>query len=243
MSTHTPNFFTEVKHKRKYRLLNLNSILSPEEVKEIVDIAGKIINENLPQIVSKEFFTREDGSLAENVPLFPNNEDSAKWNNLTTIINQRLELPEVLEVFPKLRNSDGIEMAWKGLLTLSSGKELGPHTDDLEKAYADYKEHGGPVTRGIYKGLIYLNCEGEDYSNLGTKFYTPLTAEDGIDTPYRWSHYVKVKNDFEKVKNDFEVPFIPGNGFIFETTTDSYHGTEYKGKEVNNRLTITLEYW
>jgi len=92
-------------------------------------------------------------------------------------------------------------------------KPLRPHNDDYEKL----KQYGS----GKIKCLIYLGLNDIDYTDWGTKLYTK--ADD-------YSSYVK------------EIPFVPGNAFIFTPNSTSYHGTEFINGLSSYRFILGAEY-
>lgn len=224
-----------IKQPTDYSLLLLKDILTPLEVKELFQVAMLTIEENRESIASKEYFTRPDGSLAENAPLFPKGINERILHEYRLRIRKRLNTPFVNEIFTPLVGRNGKKCIWGITMTLSSGKNLDPHTDDLEKAAEDAKVFTHDVTSGIYKGLVFLGRPNLDYTNYGTCFFEPWI--EGVDEgiPHKWCHQVKLKHGFE-------IPFIPGNGFLFGTNSESYHGTDYRGTAINNRVTLTLEY-
>jgi len=79
---------------------------------------------------------------------------------------------------------------------------------------------------GYYKGLIYLGDSNLDYKDYGTRIYR--------------NDYTHEQPDFHEVK---EIPHIPGNGVLFKTTENSYHGTEFKSGMKNLRYSIVFEYY
>ena len=105
---------------------------------------------------------------------------------------------------------------------LDSCATLYPHTDWIHTL----KEENGinsldELNSGRYKGVIYIGDDNLDYTNYGTRVYKSSQLGTEIE----------------------EIPFIPGNGIIFRSEENSYHGTQYGKNRKNPRITITFEYY
>lgn len=101
----------------------------------------------------------------------------------------------------------------------NTAPELFPHSDDPVELYSE-----GANYPGFLKFLIYIANDDlhKNYKDYGTKLYT--------------------KENDEFVLNK-EIPFKNGNMFIFETGSDSFHGTDFCSGRKNRRFFICGEYF
>lgn len=86
-----------------------------------------------------------------------------------------------------------------------------PHTDDYEELKI--------YNAGIIKVLSYLGKPDLDYSDWGTKLY------ESSDT-----------NTLAK-----EIPYVPGNAFIFTPNSTTWHGTDFKNNLNGYRFMLGAE--
>lgn len=168
-------------------------------------------------------YCKKNGLVMNNVSVPLGIRSLKLFENLQSTISDRLKSEIITDIFPPLSSLNG-EYRWSNGLTITSdlkSHELLPHTDNPSELKEYGKINNIPVSAGIYKGVIFITKDGEDYSSYGTRFYESDTRDSEID----------------------EVPFIGGNACLFEPCHNSWHGTEFTHGLPNRRYTITMEYY
>ena len=236
-----------------YPHVSIEKILTEEENLNLYNICNKLVQENKEEIDSYKFFVLEqdrhlidehgmdwcleNGIIQNNEGLNKLFSKDFKHNIRTIYSNISKKLFDVMNqnksLFPELKTVNG-DCSFNCNLVITCDNEkwkaLYPHTDwrfDIlnDMGYGNLTEDNEETKFisgiGYYKGLIYIGDPNLEYKDYGTRIY-------------------KDENRSSEVK---EIPFIPGNGMMFKTTKNSYHGTEFKSGYKNYRYTITFEYY
>jgi hypothetical protein len=217
-----------IKTKNDYFTYSIiENILTEEEnimLFEICDDFGKKYSNSiedssyfiLPENINKGIdYCKENGLIWQNTDVTLSEEDWLKFYKLREILKTRLTESIITNDYPLIDSCE-----WYFNLRISSNMDLNPHTDDPIQAEEFGKLHNINVTRGLYKGVIYIGNPNYDYSNYGTRMYKNIEKNSEIE----------------------EILFVPKNACIFKASENSWHGTDFKGKLTNNRFTITYQY-
>lgn len=196
----------------------IQNILTPEENDIIYGFCKLFGDENESSIKDGSFFTEGMGNFKvhnRNIK-FKTHDDHVKFHNIMEKVTERLDIDEILKYYPKKE-----KFSWNYNLCISSTEPLYPHTDDVEELKKYGLENNILVSQGIYKGVIYVGDTNNDYTNYGTRFYRNSDPNSQIG----------------------KSKFIPTNGCLFKTSTNSWHGTDFKNGLPNNRYFITVQYY
>jgi len=243
--------------KEPFLYSQINNILTPSENKFLYDYAINYIESRKDEYNVGSFFILDERMdeyknngmawaqrnhlLQANVGISNyKNSFTREYENTLNVIKERLYgiIDEYSDIFPPLYKEfeyfQDVDISSFSELTprifgasvcISSFFEctrLLPHTDwILELQKEDNVDDLRNVTSGRYKGVIYIGDENLDYTGYGTRVYENHSIDSEIE----------------------EIPYIPGNGIIFRSEPNSYHGTDYPKNSKNPRITITFEYY
>jgi hypothetical protein len=228
-------------HLEPFKYTLLEGILTQEENDKLYSICNEVCDNKSDEIDDLSFFILpkdrhlidtygleyciRNGYVMNNVGIDLTNQNSKIFLDIFSNIRNRLSDLEFTKIFPIRNNSNTNAPAqWHAGLTITSDNKLHqllPHTDNPEELIQYGIDNNISVSCGIYKGVIYLSDRNLDYPNYGIKLYKSNSIDSLIE----------------------EVPFIGGNGCIFETGPNSWHGTYFPDKLLNRRYTVTIEYY
>lgn len=231
----------EISYKTEpFTYATINNLLTKEENRTLYEMCEEACEPYTESINDLSFFIlekdkpilkkyglpycRHNGLIMNNVGVPLNSTMLRKYRDMQSLITERLKSKLITEIFPPLFNLSGDEYNWSNSLTITShlkSHELLPHTDNPVELIDYGKKHNIPVSAGIYKGVIFITNDEEDYSDYGTRFYETEQRSSELE----------------------EVPFIGGNACLFKSCHNSWHGTEFPNGLPNRRYTITMEYY
>lgn len=192
----------------------------------INDLSFFVLDKDKPSLEKEGLaYCKRNGMIMNNVGIELIDTNLETVHSIQGNIQKKLESSEFTSVFPILYDKKTEKpMRWCIGLTLTSDfKEspLRPHTDNPSDLVEWGLKNNLEVSCGIYKGVIFIANPNLEYTDYGTRFY----------------HSKETSSEF------LEVPFIGGNSCIFKTSSNSYHGTDFKNGLPNRRYTLTMEYY
>tara|TARA_B110000285_G_scaffold115531_1_gene130950 strand:+ start:1470 stop:2207 length:738 start_codon:yes stop_codon:yes gene_type:complete len=231
----------------------LNQILTKEENDTLYNLCLNSYNDNKSSIDDLTFFILPNEKdeydklsdrlkyRAHDLGLYQNNnglilrhDEIEHYHDLQRKIINRFKTKEFLDQFPIVYRKNGKPMDWNMGLCISPylpKTQLLPHNDNPAELAKYGEENNINVSSGVYKGVIYIADDNLDYTDYGTRFYN-INQPKNPNLPDSL-RYTEIE----------EIKFKSGNGCMFETGPLSYHGTYYPNQLLNNRYTITLEYY
>ena len=210
-------------YNEPFKFSEISNLITLDENVELYSVLDFICNDYTSSINDFSFFKIND-DLQNNVGI---PYQSTKYNqfifSILKKIKNRLSSRIVTNDYPVLYNNGDVR-SWHLGVNLTSDlkdKPLLPHTDNPDEIYEWSKANNITTNAGLYKGVLYIGNSSLNYDNYGTVMYSSKKITDVIK----------------------EIPFIPGNACIFETSPNSYHGTNFKNGLPHRRYTITMEYY
>ena len=217
------NLLTEEENNTLYSICE--EICTPYE--DSINDLSFFVLERDKEILKEEgiAYCKRNGMVMNNVGLSPTGDSLKIYHNLQQNIRTRLKSDKFTDIFPILINEKTNKpFEWGIGLTLTSDlktHQLLPHTDNPEDLIQFGIDNNISVSCGRYKGVVFITNPDLHYKDYGTRFY----------------------NSRERFSEFLEVPYVGGAACIFKTTSNSYHGTDYKNDLPHRRYTLTIEYY